>query len=140
MPEIAFEQAHTVCRYLEKQEHLLKYFYHKNSTTGKNYFLKSRQMQNDIIKNLIYTTWTDRFQTDKPVLVDRADKQSWIFNHPEFYQHRESFVDLNSLALTQLDPKFYAVETDGIQYKNKIRGMFKTTLSKWHFVKLKESI
>jgi hypothetical protein len=140
MPEIAFEQAYVVCSYLEKQKHLLNYFYHKNATVGKEHFINSIQMQNNIIKNLIYNTWSGAFQASKPVSSDRADKHFWIFGQAEFYKHRESFIDLNSLALTQLDPKFYNVETSGIQYKNKIRGIFKTIWSKWHFVKFRESL
>jgi hypothetical protein len=107
---------------------------------GKEHFINSIQMQNDIIKNLIYNNWSGVFQASKPVSSDRADKQFWIFDRSEFYKHRESFIDLNSLALTQLDPKFYNIETGGIQYKNKIRGIFKTIWSKWHFVKFKESL
>jgi hypothetical protein len=135
MPEIAFEQAYVVCSYLEKHEHLLKYFFYKDKPPGKDHFVESVQMQNDIIKPLIYTNWSGVFQSAKPVSYDRSDKHSWIFNHPEMNSHRESFIDLNSLALSQLNPEFYSLETEGIQYKNKKRGIFKNIPSKWHFVK-----
>ena len=135
MPEIAFEQAYVVCSYLEKHEHLLKYFFYKDKPLGKDHFVESVQMQNDIIKPLIYSNWSGAFQSAKPVSYDRSDKHSWIFNHPEMNSHRESFIDLNSLALSQLNPEFYSLETEGIQYKNKKRGIFKNIPSKWHFVK-----
>jgi len=145
MPEIAFEQAFVVCSYLEKQKNLLKYFYSSELVSrlgptgaGKYNFITSRQIQDSITKDLIYNNWPGRFQASKPVYCDRADKHFWIFDRSEFYKHRESFIDLNSLALTQLDPVHYCVESDGIQYKNKIRGNFKTIRSKWHFVKLME--
>jgi hypothetical protein len=135
MPEIAFEQAYAVCSYLENHSHLLKYFYYKDRPLSREFVADCRQMQNDLIKKIIYTTWSGVFQAAKPISHDREDKQFWIFNHPEFYKHRESFIDLNSLALNQIDSRFYYTETKGIQYANKKRGIFKPTWSKWHFVK-----
>jgi hypothetical protein len=139
MPEIAFEQAHKVCCYLEKNQSLLKYFFNPDpSFFESTHWIKSRQIQNDIIKTLVYNTWSNVFQSDKPIFADREDKQFWIFNNPEFVKHRDSFIDLNSLALSQVDSPFYTTELKGIQNKNKIRGAFRPSWSKWHFVKFKE--
>jgi hypothetical protein len=135
MPEIAFEQAFVVCNYLESHPSLLKYFWTKEKNNSTPSLLDLIQIQNDIIKDLIYNNWSGVFQANKPISRDRADKQFWIFNRAEFGRHRDSFIDLNSLALTQIDSKFYNTEDQGIQYKNKIRGMFKPVWSKWHFVK-----
>jgi hypothetical protein len=139
MPEIAFEQAYAVCDYLENNDHLLNYFYSKDRPVDRDFMANCRQVQNDLIKKIIYTTWTGVFQAAKPISHDREDKQFWIFNHPELYKHRESFIDLNSLALTQIDSRFYHTETKGIQYSNKKRGVFKNIWTKWHFVKTKNT-
>jgi hypothetical protein len=142
MPELAFEQAHVVCSFLEKNEHLIKFFFSeswKSWNSDKQSFIESRSAQNEIIKNLMYDNWTKVFQSDKPVSWDRADKHFWIFNRPEFLKHRDSFVDLNSLALLQIDERFRRIEFDGEQFQNKIRGKFRNHFTKWHFVKMRET-
>lgn len=128
MPEIAFEQAYAVCQYLEIEENL-HHFYRPRP------FFESRNVQNEVLKKVIYNTWHGGFQVGKPESHDREDKQFWIFHHPELSKHRDSFIDLNSLALNQLDPQFYWIEEKGIQYENKIRGAFSWNRTRWYFVK-----
>jgi hypothetical protein len=138
MPEIAFEQAYVVCQYLEQHQHLTKFFYSQDTDLSKDTFIEMTALQNDLMKSLIYTTWTGVFQASKPVCFDRADKNFWIFERPEFVKHRDSFIDLNSLALSQVDANYTRIEKNGVQIKNKVRGIFGVLRSKWHFVKLKE--
>jgi hypothetical protein len=138
MPEIAFEQAFVVCQYLEQHQHLTKFFYSQDTDLSKDTFIEMTALQNDLMKSLIYTTWTGVFQASKPVCFDRADKNFWIFERPEFVKHRDSFIDLNSLALSQVDANYTRIEKNGVQVKDKVRGIFGVLRSKWHFVKLKE--
>lgn len=136
MPELPLEQAHTLCTYIDNHPDIKKFFFNETysdwSQEQKNI---SVQMQNDIIKSVIYDTWDFRFQSDKPIRKDRTDKQFWIFSNLELKMYKQSFIDMNDLFLRQLDEKFIDIETEGYQIKGKIRGLFKYCKSKWHFVK-----
>lgn len=141
MPELAFEQAYCLCRYLEINPNKSKYFLGKDSKywTPVDHQI-NHQVRNNITKSVIYTTWDNKFQTNKPVLDDRSDKQSWIFSHPELTKHRDAFIDINSELLSKLDRAAYRVDHYGFQVKNKIRGRFVNVSTKWHFVKTDETV
>ena len=140
MPELALEQAYQLCRYLELNPRESKYFLSKDAAYWSRVEHQvNHQVRNNIAKSVIYTTWDNKFQTDKPILDDRADKHSWIFTHPELTKHRDAFIDINSEMLTQLNPSAYRVEPLGFQTKNKIRGRFVNLKTKWHFLKNDET-
>jgi hypothetical protein len=136
MPLLPLEQAYALCTYLDQHPEIKKFFYTESYLT---FTLAEKQMavqiQNDIIKSVIYTTWDSKFQTDKPLRADRTDKQSWIFSHSELKKHKEEFIDMNSLFLSQLDQQFVVQENQGYQVDGKMRGLFNFCKTKWHFVK-----
>ena len=92
--------------------------------------------QNDVARKILYDNWTNNFQADKPFVADREDKHFWLFNHPELRLVRDSFLDMNSLFLSQLDKRlFFGVGKSTIK-SDKQRGLYKHIFSKWHFVRL----
>jgi|694.fasta_scaffold31369_4 hypothetical protein len=136
MPSIPLEQAHVLCSYIDHHPKIKHFFFKEDSVNltaqEKNALLS---IQSNITKSVIYTTWNGNFQSDKPMQADRADKQSWIFNHPEFALERDTFINVNSEFLSQIDQKFIMTESKGYQVAGKIRGIFNTCKTKWHYVK-----
>ena len=136
LPSIVFEQAYKICSYLEANLDCRKFFLTTDSVswTIQDHQL-ARQIRNDLIKSIIYTTWDNKFQVNKPTRQDRTDKHSWIFSHGELEKHRDSFIDMNSEFLSMVDPTLRIVDTEGFQLENRIRGRFAASRTKWHFVK-----
>jgi hypothetical protein len=140
MPELAYEQAYKLATFLEVDSKSKKFFYTDQSIQwDKDQMIVANQVQNDIIKSVVYDTWDFRFQTNKPIREDRTDKQSWIFSHPELRSHRDAFISVNSDFLSQIDQRFCLLENQGYQIKDKLRGRFKHCRTRWYFVK-KENI
>jgi hypothetical protein len=49
------------------------------------------QVQQKLLRPVLYTTWSNRFQALKPTKADRSDKQFWIDTYSEFQTYREGF-------------------------------------------------
>lgn len=139
-PLLAFEQAHAVCEFLDKNIHLKKYFLSDEAKnwTGEDRIL-SRRHQNKICNSILYDNWNGNFQAFKPEIPDRSDKHFWIFEHPELSSIRDHYIDMNSLFLSQIDDFFYSnVPTNNNVFK-KQRGIYRRILTKWHYVKTQET-
>jgi hypothetical protein len=93
-------------------------------------------MQNSVARQVLYDNWTNNFQADKPNIADREDKHFWIFEHPELTNCRDSFLDMNSLFLSQLDKRLYLGVERSQRDFGKVRGRYQHLFSKWHFVRL----
>ena len=138
-PILAFEQAHRLASYIDNNPQIKKYFNIAESKTWDVEFSRlALKTRNDIINSIIYDTWNGNFQSSKPIIPDRADKQFWIFNHPEVRHIRDCFLDTNHLFLSQIDNRF-VVEVKDNSLK-KLRGRYTRFASKWHFVKYIEPI
>jgi hypothetical protein len=135
-PILAMEQAYQLSLYIDRHPHLKQYYYSDASKDWSHDFtLLSIQTQNSIAREILYDNWTNNFQANKPNIADREDKHFWIFEREELRNLRDSFLDMNSLFLSQLDKKF-VLDTHNSRLKiNKIRGRYKHLFSKWHFVK-----
>jgi len=64
------------------------------------------QKQSDIAKATCYTTWDYRFQSDKPVSRDRADKFFWFHEYPEFNNALQEYKHHVTERLSGLDKRF----------------------------------
>lgn len=138
-PLIAFEGAYKLAEYLDKHPNLKKYFYSVQSRTWTiDQSLMAFQVQQTISRHVLYDNWTNNFQANKPIIPDRADKQFWIFEHPELTTVRDHYIDFNSLLLSTIDNKFLYCLPDEENVYQKKRGIILTNLSKWHFVKFEE--
>jgi hypothetical protein len=136
MPSIPLEQAYVLCNYIDHHPEIKQFYFSENAV---NWTQKEKNIalsiQSNITKSVIYSTWDGKFQTDKPAQEDRADKQSWIFNHSEFAVERDTFICLNSEFLSQVSESFIVKENSGYQIPGKIRGLFNFCKTKWHYVK-----
>jgi len=134
LPILAFEQAYQLATYLDAHLEVREFFNFLDSENwSEDYWKISGKIRDKIIIDVVYDNWNRNFQASKPIIPDRADKQSWIFSYPEMRNIRDCFLDTNSLFLSQLDKKFI-VEVKGT-HGNKIRGRYIQCRSKWHFVK-----
>lgn len=135
-PILAMEQSYQLASYIDKHPNLKQHYY---SDTTKDWSLDfkflSIQIQNSIARQVLYDNWTNSFQADKPIIADREDKHFWIFEHAELTNIRDSFLDMNSLFLSQIDEQFISVAVNGQFKTNKPRGIYKHLFSKWYFVK-----
>lgn len=135
-PVLAMEQAYQLAVYVDKNPHLKQYYY---SNASKNWSLDftllAIQMQNSIARQVLYDNWTNNFQANKPNIADREDKHFWIFEHAELTSMRDSFLDMNSSFLSQINEKFVLGVHNSKLHSNKTRGRYKHLFSKWHFVK-----
>lgn len=139
LPELAFEQAHKLCEYLDKNPALKKYFLSEDSQTWQvQERLLNRGERNKISNAVIYDNWDNRFQANKPEIPDRADKHFWIFEHPELTRIRDHYIDMNSLMLSQVDDIFTVNVQPSQNNFRKKRGIFLKIYSKWHYVKKEE--
>lgn len=138
-PILAFEQAHKVCDYLDKNPQLKKYFFNENTKDwGISERILSKRQQNKICNAVLYSNWNGNFQANKPDIPDRADKHFWIFEHPELISIRDHFVDYNSSLLSQINDNMIMKVLDEQNNLGKKRGIFKMLYSKWHYVKQEE--
>ena len=107
-PILAMEQAYQLSSYIDKNLYLRQYYYSDVSKDwSPDFRLLSTKMQNSVAKQVLYDNWTNNFQANKPNIADREDKHFWIFEHPELTKCRDSFLDMNSLFLSQLDKRLY---------------------------------
>jgi hypothetical protein len=134
-PILAFQQAYEVINYLEATQDYQKYFFTKAMPTLAAFRKIAQIEQNRICKLVLYDNWIDSFQAEKPFVPDRADKHFWIFEHPELRNVRDSFIDMNSLFLSQIHRKFLLNVYREDDVFDKSRGIYKHCWSKWHYIK-----
>lgn len=136
-PILAMEQAYQIINYIARNPHLKQYYYSDISmpTWSVDFTLISIQVQNDTARKILYDNWTGNFQANKPCIADREDKHFWIFEHPELSKSRDSFLDMNSLFLSQLDRRLYLGVEKSQKDFGKVRGRYRHLFSRWHYVR-----
>jgi hypothetical protein len=139
-PILAFEQAHTLARYLDGNPDLKKYFGNEESQYWDyDTSLHYRNMQNTISRQVLYDNWDNAFQANKPEIPDRADKHFWIFEHPELERIRDHYVDTNAQFLSQLSSDFVMKVFDKFNTLGKPRGIYYGVSTKHFYVKEEEN-
>ena len=99
-PLLSFEMAHVVGRWFCENEHFINMFaYSAETYYNVTYNAIAYQSQQRELRHVLYSNWTDRFQTAKPTEADRIDKQSWLLKSDElrpyydkFKHHRDLYV------------------------------------------------
>lgn len=136
-PILAMEQAYQTINYIARNPHLKQYFFSDISmpTWSVDFTLMSIQVQNDTARKILYDNWTGNFQANKPCIADREDKHFWIFEHPELSKSRDSFLDMNSLFLSQIDRRLYLKVENSQKDFGKVRGRYRHLFSRWHYVR-----
>jgi len=107
-PILPFEMANVSAKwYLTKPDLLSETAFHTNSKfrTGEQIF-RARQIQQSMLRHVLYDTWTDRFQADKPVNPDRSDKHFWIYGSSELARIKDGYRDMATMHVNQVSPAF----------------------------------
>ena len=95
LPLLAFEMANQVSQWYFKNPHFVNMY----GWRDENFYSMvpgtlTYIMQQKLYRNVLYTTWTNRFQADKPIKLERIDKQNWILKVPELKRYREQFISI----------------------------------------------
>lgn len=110
-PLLAFEMANRVTQwYLDNPHYINMYGWTDSNFNGWITGSMTNIMQQRLYKNVLYTTWTNRFQTDKPLKFERTDKQNWILKTPEMKRYTEQFLSIKDDHISQLHRAAYIVD------------------------------
>lgn len=88
MPLLAFEAANKLVSFVKNNPSLLNTHIIRPNMKINELFI-SIQLQNDLAKILLYKTWDNKFQADKPKTANRTDKFFWFYEHSEFETMRK---------------------------------------------------
>jgi hypothetical protein len=128
MPIIAFEQAYQLIQYLKINYDLLDtHMRFPDMPVIRN--ITAFQLQNDLAKQILYTTWDNRFQANKPIFGNRKDKFFWFYESPEFANLRK----LHEFEIRQRIDEISDTFLVGSNLKNVI-PVYATTRSKGYYV------
>jgi len=103
LPILAFEMANQIVKHYATNTEFQKY-----QVTADNWlFLENQgndvyQFQETHHKAILYDTWDGRFQSDKPIKLDRTDKNFWIVESQELKKYKEEFQDSFDLRAKML--------------------------------------
>lgn len=136
-PLLAMEQAYQLSLYIDSVPGLKQYYYSSTSVSEwePNFKMLAINIQNSVARKILYDNWNGNFQADKPFIADREDKHFWLFNHPELCLVRDSFLDMNSLFLSQLDKRLFLGVGQSTIKSDKQRGLYRHIFSKWHYIR-----
>lgn len=89
LPLLAFEMAYQLTMHLKNKPR--EGFVWTTESFKKKIKTQITQNLNNISRNVLYTTWNNRFQADKPN-ASRTDKFFWFYEHPELISIRERYL------------------------------------------------
>ena len=90
-PILAFEQANQLSKYYEANPDKRKFMWRPGEISKEERILIN-QFQQRLGRAFLYTTWDNRFQTDKPVAENRKDKFYWFYDNEEFNTVRKNYL------------------------------------------------
>lgn len=90
LPELPFEQAYQLALYYQINKDKRQFLFTPETITEEDKAIKV-QFQNDLTRSLLYYSWDNRFQAEKPTLANRRDKFFWFFESPEFERLRQIY-------------------------------------------------
>jgi hypothetical protein len=73
-------------------------------------------IQQQLYREILYTTWDNKFQTTKPFQLERTDKQQWITRLPELKNYREQFKSLKDNLISEIHRLSYYVDGERPMY------------------------
>lgn len=115
-PLLAFEMASVAAKAFTVNENLKDYAF-KNLKGNAQLYFDLIQVQQKELRPVLYTNWTNRFQTLKPVKPDRSDKHWWIYKYPELVKFKDSYRDMVNLHVAQLRQDLYFTSGGSSMYK-----------------------
>jgi hypothetical protein len=75
--------------------------------------------QEEGLRHVLYSTWSHRFQSTKPLILDRKDKHKWIYEHDQLKTYRESFQSIQHSMMKNINSDFYSYsgQTNSYMFK-----------------------
>jgi hypothetical protein len=56
--------------------------------------IATHQIFETAMRHILYDTWENRFQSNKPLKIDRSDKNFWIYQNSELSSYKENYSGL----------------------------------------------
>lgn len=110
-PLLPFEMAYQVSLHYKINKDLQKFLITKWRDSDRVF---KTDVQDKIAKQIIYTTWDDRFQADKAITGDRSDKWFWFFEHSEFKKSLDRFRSNINNITAGINDRFLIKENDKV--------------------------
>ena len=130
LPALAFEMANVVARKFQTDDKLKEFLITSDKKNDSQFLQKANQFQQKYLRNIIYSNWTDRFQTLKPTMPNREDKHNWIYRLFDLKYNKDRFEDMRNLHLNQLHGGMYL----GYSSDKNISSDYKSIYSKKHLL------
>jgi hypothetical protein len=94
-PILAFEMANRVIQsYKTTEFKWLK----QHQKTAENWrtinYRENHQILETSMKYVLYDTWDNKFQSNKPIRLDRSDKNFWIYQSSELSSYKDAYIDM----------------------------------------------
>jgi hypothetical protein len=91
-PILTFEMANRVIKLLKTPKFEWLRQYQLSADNWRNFsYRENYQIWETEMRHMLYDTWTDRFQCNKPTIQDRSDKHYWIPQQSELSSYKETF-------------------------------------------------
>jgi len=111
MPLLAFEMGHRIAQWYLANPHYINMCAWRNENFHSLLPLTFAYiMQQKLYRNILYTNWTNRFQADKSLKLERIDKQNWIMKIPEMKRYREQFMSIKDDHAATLHRQAYTID------------------------------
>ncbi|NBP57224.1 hypothetical protein EBU71_11960 [bacterium] len=109
MPELAIEAAIVSAKYILSTNDIFDRLAFTNTKKDKVPWMlnSARQAQETELRHVLYTTWTNRFQANKPVFFDRRDKCWWLFTNKELNKFKNGYKDMFRLHAKEIDDRLF---------------------------------
>jgi len=124
MPLLAFEMARvSILWQLQSKERFNRLAYKEEiRESERNQLVPYRAQyvaQEEGLRHVLYSTWSSRFQTTKPLVLDRKDKHKWIYEHDQLKTYRESFQSIQHGMMKNINSDFYSysAQTNSYMFK-----------------------
>lgn len=129
-PELTFEMANVAAKSFENDPILKNYKFTSQRRHDFKYMMDAHQFQQKHLRHILYTTWSDRFQSSKPILPNRQDKHFWIYQLQQASSYKEMYEDRKNQHLSQLSRSWYL----GHSLDKNITTEYKSIYTKKHLV------
>jgi hypothetical protein len=112
LPALPFEMANQVTKWYLANPHYINICGWKDdnflSYVSTTY---TYRLQQQLYRSILYTTWDNKFQADKPLKDERTDKQQWITRLPELKEYREQFIAIKDSYVSQIHRTSYHMDS-----------------------------
>lgn len=103
-PILAFEMASAAIKVFKREKELSELAFTKDVKNSLEMFYFKQKEQQKFLRHVLYTNWTDRFQAEKPLRLNRSDKHFWLWQYPELKEFKDRYEYMAAEHLSQLRP------------------------------------